>query len=63
MEINMEYCPKDPMMLLSWVNMKLRDFYPSLDDLCEDMGIDRDEIENALAAGGFEYNDEQNKFW
>ena len=50
-------------MLMSVINMKLRDFYPSLDDLCEDMGIDRDEIENALAAGGFEYNDEQNKFW
>lgn len=63
MEINMEYCPKDPMMLLSWVNMKLRDYYPNLDSLCEDLEIDRKELETALAAAGFEYNEAQNKFW
>ena len=28
--------PEDPMMLYSFINMKLRDFYPSLDALCED---------------------------
>ena len=37
----MEQLPKDPMMLLSVVNTKLRDFYPSLDALCEDMEVDR----------------------
>ncbi|MBO1680927.1 DUF4250 domain-containing protein, partial [Bittarella massiliensis (ex Durand et al. 2017)] len=31
--------PKDPAMLLSIVNMKLRDFYPSLDVLCDDLEI------------------------
>ena len=36
----MENLPKDPMMLMSVINMKLRDFYPSLDELCEDMEID-----------------------
>ena len=55
--------PKDPMMLMSFINMKLRDFYPSLDALCEDMDIDRHDIESRLAAAGFEYNREQNKFW
>lgn len=63
MEIEMDYCPKDPMMLLSWVNMKLRDFYDSLDELCEDMEIDRIELENKLNAAGFEYNSDLNKFW
>lgn len=63
MEIEMDYCPKDPMMLLSWVNMKLRDFYDSLDELCEDMEIDRTELENKLNAAGFEYNSDLNKFW
>ena len=29
--------PKDPMMLMSFINMKLRDFYPTLDALCDDM--------------------------
>jgi phage-related protein len=36
--------PNDPIMLLSAVNMKLRDQYPSLDALCEDMDVDKDEI-------------------
>ncbi len=59
----MENLPKDPLMLMSVINMKLRDFYPDLDALCDDMGIDRAEIEKALGAAGFEYNSEQNRFW
>lgn len=55
--------PNDPMMLLSFINMKLRDFYPTLDSLCEDMNIDRAEIEKKLNEAGFEYNEELNKFW
>ena len=51
------------MMLMSVVNMKLRDFYPSLDALCEDMGIEREEIEETLRKAGFEYSEENNKFW
>ena len=34
--------PSDPIMLLSVVNLKLRDFYPSLDALCDDMDADKD---------------------
>lgn len=55
--------PQDPMILLSFINMKLRDFYPTLDALCEDMNVDKEEILNKLAAFGFEYSEEQNKFW
>lgn len=55
--------PKDPMMLLSWVNMKLRDFYPSLEDLCSDMEIDLEDLVNKLSEAGFEYNRDLNKFW
>lgn len=55
--------PKDPMMLLSWVNMKLRDFYPSLEKLCEDLEIDRNELKKTLENAGFTYNEAQNKFW
>lgn len=36
--------PSDPMILLSFINTKLRDFYPSLDALCEDANISKDEI-------------------
>lgn len=55
--------PKDPMMLFSFINMKLRDFYPSLDALCQGMQVSKEEIVNKLKAVGFEYNPEQNKFW
>ena len=55
--------PQDPMMLFSVINMKLRDFYPSLDSLCEDLNVSKEEIVNRLQAIGFEYNEEQNKFW
>lgn len=54
--------PKDPMMLMSVVNMKLRDFYPSLDALCEDLEIDRETLVNTLADAGFEYSSENNRF-
>lgn len=55
--------PEDPFMLLSFVNMKLRDFYPSLDEMCRSLDIDRDTLIAQLQAAGFEYNAEQNKFW
>ena len=32
--------PKDPVILLSVINTKLRDFYPSLDALCDDLQVD-----------------------
>ena len=59
----MSNIPNDPMMLMSFINMKLRDFYKSLDALCEDLEIDRIEMENRLNEAGFEYNEELNKFW
>ena len=55
--------PQDPMMLFSVINMKLRDQYSSLDELCEDMDVNRKELEDKLAAFGFEYSEENNKFW
>jgi len=36
--------PKDPMMLFSVINMRLRDIYPSLDALCDDLHVDKQEI-------------------
>ena len=55
--------PQDPMMLFSVINMKLRDNYSSLDELCEDMNVDKEELIQKLAALGFEYSEENNKFW
>ena len=59
----MNELPQDPMMLFSVINMKLRDVYSSLDELCDDMNVDKEEIISKLAALGFEYNPESNKFW
>ncbi len=55
--------PEDPMMLFSVINMKLRDNYSSLDELCDDLHIDKNDIINRLRAVGFEYSQEHNKFW
>ena len=59
----MQNIPQDAMMLVSFVNMKLRDEYPSLDELCASMDIDRQWLVEKLATVGFEYNEENNKFW
>lgn len=55
--------PEDPMMLYSFINMKLRDFYPSLDALCENMNVEKEVIVRTLKRVGFEYNPERNRFW
>ncbi len=59
----MNEIPKDPFMLYSWVNLKLRDYYPSLDALCEDLELEKSDILEKLSAAGFEYNENLNKFW
>ncbi len=59
----MEQLPENISMLLSFINMKLRDEYSSLDELCDSMDINKEELVAKLAEGGFEYNEGQNKFW
>ena len=58
----MAHIPQDPYMLLSMVNMKLRDRYSSLDALCEDWDVSRSEIESVLASLDYHYDPEQNAF-
>lgn len=55
--------PNDPMMLFSFINMKLRDNYPSLDALCEDLRVNKQSLLAKLKDAGFEYSPEHNKFW
>lgn len=55
--------PEDSMMLFSVINMKLRDNYSSLDELCDDMHIRKEELVQKLKNAGFEYSPENNKFW
>ena len=54
--------PNDPVMLLSYINTQIRDFYPNLDELCKTLDVDKAELENKLAAIDYRYNLEMNKF-
>jgi hypothetical protein len=54
--------PNDPAMLLSYINLKLRDFYPSLEAFCEDTGEDMNLIVDKLAKIDYHYDNVQNKF-
>lgn len=54
--------PKDPVMLLSFLNLKLRDYYPSFDALCEDLDVNAEEIKNKLQAIGYVYDQGRNQF-
>ena len=54
--------PNDPVMLLSFVNMKLRDKYASLNDMCEDLDISSAEIVEKLAKIDYHYDVEKNQF-
>ena len=53
---------QDAAMLLSFVNMKLRDRYGTLDELCDDLGLDREELERRLAEAGWSYDAKNNRF-
>ncbi|MGN0696214.1 MAG: DUF4250 domain-containing protein [Oscillospiraceae bacterium] len=54
--------PNDPVILFSYINTQLRDKYPSLDSLCEDMELSKEEILKKLASVGFKYDEENNRF-
>ena len=54
--------PKDPVMLLSFMNMRLRDYGMNLDELCDDLDVERREIEAILAMIDYHYNEERNQF-
>ena len=53
--------PKDPILLLSVVNTKLRDYYPSLDALCDDMDVSREVLEEKLGMIDYRYDAEKNQ--
>ncbi len=57
-----ENIPQDPVILLSYVNLKLRDFYSSFDDMCEDLELDSTQISEKLASIDYKYDPAQNQF-
>ena len=54
--------PKDPVMLLSYVNTQLRDYYDSLDDFLKDKELSREGLIKKLASIDYQYDAELNQF-
>ena len=54
--------PKDPNILLSYINTNLRDTYDSLDELCRSLDLDETEIRKSLYGIGYIYDEGLNKF-
>ena len=58
----MNQIPKDPIILLSYINTQLRDFYPSLEELGKSLNISLPELTDTLASIDYRYDSEQNQF-
>ncbi len=54
--------PNDPVLLYSVINTKLRDYYKNLDELCDDLQINKNDIINKISGIGYEYDEQLNKF-
>ncbi len=54
--------PNDPAILVSFLNTKLRDYYSSLDCLCDDLELNQEEIIKKCSLIGYEYNLDRNQF-
>ena len=53
--------PSDIYVLVSFLNMKLRDYYKNLDELCDDLDIDKEVLIKKLDSHGFYYNESNNQ--
>jgi hypothetical protein len=54
--------PKDPIILLSYLNTQLRDFYSNLDDLCLSLGVKKDDLIETMKSIDYEYDEDKNRF-
>ena len=54
--------PKDPVMLLGFVNLKLRAYYRDFDTVCEELELDRDVIVQKLSSIDYHYDETRNQF-
>ncbi len=54
--------PKDPVMLLSFVNTQLRDNYSTLEEFCSVYDVQKEELTETLKSIDYEYEESQNQF-
>ena len=57
-----ENIPQDPFLLLSYVNLKLRDYYPSLDEMCASLDLDKTAVTKKLSGIDYTYDPDSNQF-
>lgn len=58
----MSTIPKDPNILYSYINMKLRDEYDSLEEFCASVDMSSEEITSILLGIGYTYDEKVNQF-
>lgn len=58
----MSNIPKDPMILLSYINTNLRDNYSTLDLLCEDLNLNKEDLITKLQSIDYHYDETLNRF-
>ncbi len=58
----MSNLPKDPVILVSFVNTQLRDNYPSLDDFCANYAVEKENLTENLLDYGYQYDSKNNQF-
>ena len=54
--------PNDPVMLFIYVNLKLRDYYSDLEEMCEDLDVDQAMLVEKLTKAGYAYDRDKNRF-
>lgn len=60
--VTMMSIPKDPIILLSYINTQLRDYYPNLEELCSSLMIEKETLIKTLQTIDYEYNAKTNQF-
>lgn len=60
--MTMAVIPKDPVMLLSYLNTQLRDAYPTLEELCSALDLNQTEVEEKLKMIDYHYDPNRNQF-
>lgn len=58
----MSSIPRDPAMLLSYINTQLRDYYPSMDELCAGLSLDRKMLDEILEKIDYKYDSNRNQY-
>jgi len=54
--------PKDPVILVSFINTQLRDNYATFDAFCANYSVEKEEIAENLLDYGYQYDAAKNQF-